>query len=99
MRLLQFRSREKWQVLIHEDEEANRDRNVDCCDPSADFKLLLRKISSFVFLQFIELNIGRKLKRAEANRHRMAESHYATHHRPTHPFVFLGKSLQRFAVG
>src|SRR5262249_39518304 len=97
--LLQLGGGDQREVLVHEDKEADRNNNVDRRDPAADFKFLFGSFAFVVFLEFIQLHVGGKLKGSEAERHCVAEGHNPAKDRPSHPFMFFGEALKRFTMG
>ena len=81
MRLLQLGRRQQGQVLIHEDEKAHGDRDIDGCHPSADFELFLWWIPGLVLLNLIKLNVRRETQRSETQGHGMPKRHHAPNDR------------------
>ena len=88
------------QILVHEDEEGDGKRHIQSCHPAGDFELLALIFIAIAVCgrQFVERRVGGKLEGAESERHRVAQRHYSAHHRPAHPLMLLGRSLQRLAV-
>jgi len=60
--------------------------------------LSIALIGTFVHHVF-DSNVGRETQSAVAKIHGIAKGHHAAHNGPSHPFVSLGRALQRFAHG
>src|SRR5215469_12089962 len=92
---LQFRRGQQRKKLVHENEKADGDQDVDGSDPAAEFQLLAR---FRLRLDLVESYIGGETQGAEAERHRVPKRNDTANHRPAHPLMLFRQALQRLAV-
>jgi hypothetical protein len=84
-RLFQFRRRQQWDELVHENKESHGEDDVYSGEPAADFEFL----ALFFRLDAIKRDVRGETKGAKTQAHGVTKRHYTSNHRPSHPFVFF----------